>query len=44
MKWTNYLILCLVLSAIIVASILFIPGLGGLLEAQLLSFLSANAS
>ena len=44
MKWTNYFILCLVISAIIVASILFVPGVGDLVESHLLSFLSNNAS
>ncbi len=44
MKWTNYLILCLLISAIIVASILFVPGMGDMLETRLLSFLSTNAS
>ena len=44
MKWTNYIILCLVISAIIIASILFVPGVGDMLESRLLSFLSNNAS
>ena len=43
MRWTNYLILCLGLSALIIASILFIPSVGALLESHLLSFLSTNA-
>ncbi len=44
MKWTNYIILCLVISAIITTSILFIPGVGDMLESRLLSYLSNNAS
>lgn len=43
MKLTNYLILCLLLSAIIIAAVLFIPGVGEMIEAPLLSFLSTNA-
>ena len=44
MKWTNYLIICLVISALIIASILFVPGVGDMLESRLLSFLSSHAS
>ena len=44
MKWTNYFVLCFVISALIIASILFVPGVGDMLEARLLSFLSNNAS
>lgn len=43
MKWTNYLVLCLGLSTLIIGSVLFIPGVGDFLESQLLTYLSANA-
>jgi hypothetical protein len=43
-KLTTYLILCLILSAVIIAAVLFIPGVGEMIESRLLSFLSTNAS
>lgn len=44
MKLTNYLILCLVLSAIIIAAVLFIPSVGDTIESELLAFLSSYTS
>lgn len=43
MKLSNYLILCLALSALVIASVLFVPGVGETVESRLLSFLSTNA-
>lgn len=44
MRLSNYLILCLLLSVVIVVSILFIPSVGQTIEGAVLGFLSSNAS
>jgi len=43
MKMTSYLMLCLVLSAIVALSVLFVPGVGAAVEGRMLTFLSTNA-
>ncbi len=44
MRWKNYLVLCAVLSVVVVAAIVFVPGLSENLETRLIAFLSTNAS
>jgi len=43
MRWTNYLLLCVALSVITVASVVLVPGVANAIETELLSFLSTNA-
>jgi len=43
MKMKNYLFLCIAVSAVVALTILFVPGVAGTLERELLSFLSTNA-
>lgn len=43
MKMTSYLKLCVVLSAVVFLSVVFIPGVGQAIEGPVLGFLSTNA-
>ena len=43
MKLKNYLLLCVLVAAVVVGSILFVPGVSDRLERELLTFLSTNA-
>ncbi len=43
MRWTNYIMLCIGLSAIIFVSVMFVPAVANAIETELLSFLSTNA-
>jgi len=43
MRWTNYLLLCVVVAGAVFLTMTYIPSLANTVEAQLLSFLSTNA-